>query len=66
MSEHDRIMLQTRHAELEAMAERHRAWREARRELSQPRTHAPSRLLRGLRGLRSDLRRRVKRRRALA
>ncbi|MDZ7800028.1 MAG: hypothetical protein U5K81_04435 [Trueperaceae bacterium] len=66
MIDYDRIMLQTRHNELEAMAERHRAWREARRELGAQRTRAPGRLLDGLRGLRSNLRRRVKRHHAPA
>jgi hypothetical protein len=66
MSDYDRIMITTRHAELDELARRHQAYAEARREMARTRRSAPSRLWTGLRGLRLGARRSLKGRRSLA
>ena len=66
MSDYDRIMISTRHAELDELARRHQAYVEARHELARARRHVPSRLWTALRGLRLGARRSLPGRRSLA
>lgn len=60
MSEYDRILLTTRHAELEALVRRQRDWREARKAETRHRGASTRSLLRTVRGLRLSARRALK------